>query len=229
MTRKLIADILSDNKNKESAITRINKYTNKKSVEECWEWISTINDNGYAKISIGGRQGLYARTSRVVYYLYYGNYNEELIICHKCDNPSCVNPNHLFLGNHKDNTDDMYKKNRQSEPPVYKGEDHGNSKLTDQEVISIYNSSDTVKNIAIQYNICTLTVYRIKKGEGWKHLNLIPKTFAPFVPISIGKLSKEDVYFIRKSELPNTKLAEIFNYDASSIGKIKKGKLYKNI
>lgn len=227
--RKFIKDILSIDKNLESAQRRMDKYTSKKSKDLCWEWRGTLNDQGYAKLNIGGRKGLYARASRISYYLTYGAFDEELFICHTCDNPACVNPNHLFLGTPKDNNDDKYNKGREVDPPILNGEDHGNHKLTQKEVLEIYDSTLDMKSLALLYRVTTTTIHRILTGKTWKHLNLIPKQFERFIPEPKRYLSDDNVRFIRNSNLSNLELAKMFNYDPSGISKIKKYKSYKHI
>lgn len=226
---RTIDSIFQDSKAKESAIKRMVKYTNKTEINECWEWQSTCNKRNYAMLSIGGRSGLYARASRIAYYLNFGPFNEDLLVCHSCDNPKCVNPNHLFLGTHKDNTNDMYRKGRESLPPTFYGENHSRSTLKEQEVIEIYNSSCEAKILASTYNVSKKTIYEIWKGTTWKHLNLQPKNLKPVVPTPKRRLTEEQVRYIRSSKKPNKTLANEFNYDASSVGKIKKFKLYQHV
>lgn len=221
---KTIHNILSDNKAKQSALNRMNKYTNQKSKTECWLWQGTLNDKGYAMLSIGGRKGLYARVSRLAYYFEYGPFDESLKACHHCDNPQCVNPNHIFLGTSKDNTLDMYLKGRESLPPNFYGEEVATSKLTEEDVLTIYNSTLSMDELATQYNISKTQIHRILTGKSWAHLNLKPKKFNRFIPTPKSKLSDDDVRCIRQSTKRNVDLAKEFNCDPSHIGKIKKGK-----
>lgn len=227
--RKFIKDILSIDKNLQSAQLRMTKYTIKKSDKECWDWIGVKNDNGYPILRIGGRKGLQARVSRLTYFITYGCFNEDLFICHKCENPGCVNPSHLFTGTCKDNTQDMLQKNRGSAPPILNGEEHGNHKLTEKEVIEIYNSSLDMKTLGLLYNVTTTTIHRILTGKAWKHLNLAPKSFERFIPEPKRFLSEEDVKLIRNSNLSNKELGIKFSYDPSGISKIKKYKSYKHV
>jgi hypothetical protein len=80
-----------------------------KGPDDCWEWQAFKNEQGYGRFYFNGRlHGAH----RVAYQLTYRDFDQSLDCCHKCDNPSCVNPEHLFLGTEKDNIDDMMKKGR---------------------------------------------------------------------------------------------------------------------
>ena len=88
-----------------------------------------------------------------------------LIVMHLCDNPPCVNPDHLRLGTHQDNMDDKVSKGRQS-----RGASHGNHKLTDADVIAIRSSSLTLRELAKDYGVSHTAIGQIKRGESYKHL-----------------------------------------------------------
>lgn len=91
-------------------IDRIMKETIPEPNSGCWLWIGYTMKNGYGQITYCQKSWLAHRLS------FYGFNNidpKELYVCHKCDNPSCVNPDHLFLGTHKDNMKDMVSKKRQ--------------------------------------------------------------------------------------------------------------------
>lgn len=79
----------------------------------CWEWTKYSDKDGYGKFRYSGET--YAH--RVSMILNTGDFNRDLCVLHHCDNPSCVNPNHLFLGNREDNNKDCTRKNRNVPPP----------------------------------------------------------------------------------------------------------------
>lgn len=82
--------------------------------ENCWEWIGSKIPNGYGKImvKIEKKKYKYQYAHRVSYEIYIGKINNNLCVLHRCDNPSCVKPEHLFLGTQKDNMEDRERKNR---------------------------------------------------------------------------------------------------------------------
>ena len=82
--------------------------------DECWEWQAGLDSDGYGRIQFDGkRQGAH----RFSWILHNTDIPQGMCICHRCDNPACVNPNHLFLGTQVDNIYDMVSKNRNYLPP----------------------------------------------------------------------------------------------------------------
>lgn len=83
--------------------------------DSCWNWKKCVDKDGYGKWGILRRKQKVSKTlktHRVSYQLTYGRIPEGLVVCHKCDNPRCCNPYHLFLGTQQDNLADMTNKGR---------------------------------------------------------------------------------------------------------------------
>jgi hypothetical protein len=76
---------------------------------ECWEWVGAKNRKGYGQIR---HRGVLEIAHRFSYEMARGEFDKQFFVCHSCDNPSCVNPDHLFLGSNQDNVDDKMKKKR---------------------------------------------------------------------------------------------------------------------
>src|SRR5689334_5076325 len=98
---------------------------------DCWLWTARKNADGYGCISIYNKERL---AHRISYDIAYGNLTADLLVLHTCDNPSCVNPYHLFLGTDLDNVRDKEQKSRGNH---VHGEQHGQCKLTDTQVDEI--------------------------------------------------------------------------------------------
>ena len=111
------------------------------------------------------RNNKHQRIANYVYEQIYGKIQDNLCVCHKCDNRLCINPEHLFLGTHRDNMQDKVNKGRQT-----KGEAVNTAKLTENDVLTIFHSKE--KNVALtkRYGVHRHTIYKIKKGITWKSL-----------------------------------------------------------
>lgn len=103
-------------------------------VSGCWKWIASYAPGGYGQFCFDGSM---RRAHRVSWIIHNGPIPEGMLVCHRCDNPSCVNPEHLFLGTHKDNMRDMIAKGRDNLVISPKGEDQHLSKLTEDKVLSM--------------------------------------------------------------------------------------------
>jgi predicted XRE-type DNA-binding protein len=143
------------------------KFVEKKSEDECWLWSGHILKN-YGKFFINGYM---LSSHRVVYELVNGKIPDGMLVCHTCDIPLCHNPNHLFLGTHKDNTFDMIKKGRQNTP---KGENAGLSKLKESDIINIRSLYATglyfQKEIAELFKVDSTAISRIVNKKRWRHI-----------------------------------------------------------
>ena len=131
----------------------------------CWLWTACGNGE-YGGFQVNGHKKFAHRVS-------YELYNKKIpigdCVLHKCDNPLCVNPEHLFLGSHNDNVQDKCNKNRQA-----KGVQHGRAIVTEQEVNKIREMYKTMafthEEIANIFCVNTSVVFRIIHRVTWKHL-----------------------------------------------------------
>jgi hypothetical protein len=152
-------------------ILRLNEKYIVDSETGCWQWIASKNEQGYGKFSITRCKWVHAH--RFAYEYYVGQIN-DLYVLHKCDNPACCNPNHLFLGTQKDNMIDCKNKNRNHKPI---GELCGRHILKENEVIEIkkrlqnFKYGDCLK-ISKEYGVDPRTISNIKCGINWTHIHI---------------------------------------------------------
>ena len=136
----------------------------------CWLWIGSINKTA-------GGYGVYNGHTmhRFSYELHNGDIPKGLCVCHKCDVPSCVNPNHLFLGTHKENMKDMQNKCRKWSGIVMRKTDGlpASSKLTPNivnEIKTLLSDGMSQDQIAKIYGVTPGTISFIKRGVTWKNV-----------------------------------------------------------
>ena len=133
----------------------------------CWIWTASKDKNGYGifKGMIG--DVLFTRAHRYSYALHTGDLLVGMQALHSCDNPSCVNPDHLFAGTNADNMRDKIQKGR-ARTPV--GEKHGKAVLTESQVRRVLRDPRPYAVIATEYNVAATTIASIKQRVSWKHL-----------------------------------------------------------
>ena len=134
----------------------------------CWLWLAYTNSNGYGTVIDGGKNKSAHRAS---YEEYNGPIPDGMLICHRCDTPSCINPDHLFLGTYADNSKDCVNKNRHSSRT---GANNGRSSVTEEQVLKIIKdleeSYETLKTIAQKHGVSNGIVGQINSGYSWTHL-----------------------------------------------------------
>ncbi len=130
--------------------------------EDCWLWMGS-KSKGYGRIWVEGKQ---TGAHQYSYMLHHGPIPAGLCVCHSCDTRDCVNPDHLFLGTHKDNMDDMRRKGRGH---WHSGEAHQGSRLTDEDVRWIRYIACAQKKIAKCFGISETHVSDIKNMRARVH------------------------------------------------------------
>lgn len=134
----------------------------------CWEWTGTRYESGYGKFPYRTRDCRYRAmpAHRAAWIIHKGPIPEGKLVCHKCDNPGCCNPEHLFLGSHKDNTQDMVRKGRS-----IRGRKR--SRLTEEVVLRIRDEirqGVTLETLSKRYGLTVSALSRIKTRKTWSHL-----------------------------------------------------------
>ena len=128
----------------------------------CIEWVGMIKDNGYGVVygAFGQKSHMYAH--RVSFRLSVGR-EAVGVVRHKCDNKTCVNPEHLIEGTISDNVRDMVERGQ-----IAKGERSGSAKLTGKDVTEIRSSKEKNTDLAFRYGVSDSTISRLRTGKTWR-------------------------------------------------------------
>ena len=129
----------------------------------CWIWKGSKRA-GYGIMS---RKGKTVTAHRVCYEAFKGEIPAGMVIRHSCDNPSCINPGHLFVGTQAENVADRELRGRRD----VKGEQVGTAKLTEADVLNIKGSPLSASSLADKYGVHKTNIWAIRSGKSWKHLN----------------------------------------------------------
>lgn len=135
---------------------------------KCWEWTGHKHRDGYGWCSFQGKKLLSHRASYIVHF---GAIPCGLCVCHRCDNPGCVNPNHLFVGTHTDNMRDMVGKGR-GRIYYHKGEKCPAAKLTEDQVRYILSSKEKGVVLAKRFLVSDAAITLIRKRKNWSHVSV---------------------------------------------------------
>ncbi len=132
----------------------------------CWKWTGNVSHYGYGRICYDSKAYF---AHRVSYELFKGKIDDGLYVCHACDNPQCVNPDHLFLGDQKANMADCKAKGR-----YHHGERTGGAKLTDAVVTKIIehgkNKTYSHSKLGEMFGVSRSEIGSILAGQRWLHL-----------------------------------------------------------
>jgi hypothetical protein len=128
----------------------------------CWIWIGALNEKGYGRFKLGRKM---IKAHRFIMSVYNSFPTPDIQVLHTCDNPSCVNPSHLFFGTNNDNMQDKKYKGRGTI-----GEKNPGAKLTERDIISIRQDGRSKQELADAYDISVGAIDNIIKRRRWKHI-----------------------------------------------------------
>lgn len=206
------------------------KMQYKESLTGCWDWVGGRDHDGYGTFKADNLGQMFARAHRWSWSFH----NNETIpkgthICHKCDNPSCVNPEHLWIGSPLENQRDRWSKGRNGNRS---GEDSQNAKITQDQALAILADPRPHSRIAADYGISASTIADIKSRKSWRVLGDVEvvkhKRTSPRKGIS-DKITPEIVREIRGSEQTGKALAEKFGISPQTVCDIKKRRSWAHI
>ena len=194
-------------------------------------WIAGKTGSGYGVLTINYKA---ISVHRFSYELHFGPIPKGRFVCHHCDNPACVNPDHLFLGTPKDNMHDMIAKNRQvrTVPPIFHDENHPKSKLTWTQVNvmrSLYATGNySVTELALKFGTTKSNAHLIIKWRAWRTEHSPPPEYP-----GRDKLTEDDVRAIRSEyasgNVLQRELADRYNVNPSLISQIVNRKRWAHI
>lgn len=124
----------------------------------CWIWIASRRFHGYGQIAPAGVIGKPVPAHRASWEMHFGPIPDGLCVCHRCDVPACVRPDHLFLGTKKDNSEDMVAKGRSTAGPR-----NWSYKLTPEIVAKMRQESGPYSQTAKKFGVCLATAWRVRK------------------------------------------------------------------
>ncbi len=144
------------------------RHVDRPTVDACWPWMGSRYKSGYGRI----RRGKVQRAAhREAFEIAFGNnVPRELMVCHRCDNPPCVNPAHLFLGTLADNNADRAAKGRNAD---VRGERHPCAKLTAADVLEmrrLRSEGVAFKVLGARFGVTTQAAHLAVSGKSWRHL-----------------------------------------------------------
>lgn len=132
----------------------------------CWQWTASTAKGGYGQFNVGGKNW---KAHRLSWILHGGADPEGLCVCHKCDNPRCVNPDHMFLGTHLDNVRDKISKGRCGHTGA-RGALNGAVKVRDvpvEQIKQLKAEGKTVREIGPMFGLSKSTISNIINGKHW--------------------------------------------------------------
>lgn len=211
------------------------------SEDECWEWTAFLDKRGYGHFWYNGRM---IHAPRISWWLYKGEFPHGLFVCHVCDNPSCVNPRHLFVGTNRDNVMDCISKGRhtfQTQPETLES-GRGHNKVLTEELVSQIRATcaageSTLYEWSKRLGINERTVAAAAHGDTWKYVQepVVARRSRADMRGSKhpnSKLNEDDVRAIKNSVaagVPKTEIAMSYGINDTTVRDIVKGRIWRQV
>lgn len=153
--------------------------------DACWPWLKNVDNKGYGRLTVHGRldrvgkgKGFFAH--RVMFELHTGEIlAPEIKVLHSCDNPPCINPDHLFKGTQLDNVHDMMRKGRAGYTlNKARGSKHHGATISEETALAIFKSSLSLDKAAAHFGVTRDIVGKIRYGVSWNHVTGLPRKFS---------------------------------------------------
>jgi hypothetical protein len=220
-------------------LSRFNTFFAKS--DGCWVWKGGKNKTGYGVFTFGkhGRTGAH----RASWVFHFGPIPDGLWVLHRCDNPPCVNPAHLFLGDHDANMADKVAKGRSASMagmnnPMWcnygaaaRGEEAPCVKLTEEKVMEIrrrWANGESQLALGNEFNTPQANIWMIVRGKSWTHLPVIGRNNER-TRVSLGSDDVLDIRRLRLEGRTQQSLADEYGVSRTAIARIVHGDWYKTL
>lgn len=204
----------------------------------CWLWTHGCNPQGYGTFTVKDKT---VTAHRAAYAVFRGEPG-DLHVCHRCDTPACVNPDHLFLGTAKDNMADKARKGRSAKGDTHgsktrpervrRGASHGMAILAEADVVAIRLSGLSDDELAVAYGVSVSTI-EYARLRGWRHVAVAaskrPLRTVRGAENPRAKLTEQDVRDIRASSETLVKCAERYGVHFSLVARIRKRLAWRHV
>lgn len=187
----------------------------------CWLWAGAADGRGYGFFYNERRT---TKAHRQSWLLFRGEIPRGLCVLHRCDTPACVNPGHLFLGTHADNSLDCALKGRLAKA---RGEDNARAILSESDVRAILANHQTDSLVATQFGVTDATIAAVRQGRTWRHLSNAPRRKLPH-----WRYTSEQILSAHRAYLAGANLKDAATSNGmtlKALSSIKTGKTWKSL